>query len=148
MSKQDLCSLFNLSGIEATICKTLENTPITANLLYKLFEMVEPKVPLLISGIEEILKKNATKIFIYDTIMQQLPWLISFLILITILWFNKTISIYLYMILFISVIVTTILIMAIYSYYYNQKIEKMLVELKMQMKINFDNFKKSGISLP
>ncbi len=92
MSATDFCSTLNLSGAELAVCQAFEKTPITINLLYKMFEFVEPKLPILTNGIEHTVKKNTIDIFVKNTILQQLPWFLSFIMLVVVLRVLKVIS--------------------------------------------------------
>lgn len=137
MTSPDFCSRLNLPAIEQGICKAAES------LVYKVYEHVEPKLPILTNGIEEIIKKNATKIFIYDTIMQQLPWFITFLILIIILRISRTITTYVFLILLIFVILITGILIAAYMYYNKNNLEKLVNETRSQFNLNIRNFRQS-----
>jgi len=144
MTSSDFCSVLNLSGTNETICKTFENTPLTLNLIYRFFGIIESRIPLLTNGLEDIVKKNATKIFIQDIILQQAPWFISFLLMIIVLWSLKIISAgVFFFLLIISILITAILI-TVYSYRYKYNVEKLINEIKTQTKTNINNFKNFG----
>ena len=137
----DLCSSLGLTDIEKIICESLEKDPLTANLLYKLFLRLEPKLPVITNGIEGIIKNNAIRIALRNAIMQQLPWLIGFFLIILTLLFTKTISIYAFGMLFIAAIVITIVITGLNLYLNMQGIEKIIRELKSKLRSNMDDFK-------
>lgn len=85
-STPDLCSSLGLTGISQTICKSFETQPITLQLLYTMYEIVKPKLGLLTTGYEGIIRNNLRGIIIQNIILNQLPWLIAFVLLLLILW--------------------------------------------------------------
>ena len=92
MSQTDLCSTLNLTNIEKIICKSLESTPLTANLLYKLFLYIQPKLPLLTINFQSLFKNNIIKIVFFNAVLQHLSSFIFFSILLIILLVTKTIK--------------------------------------------------------
>lgn len=137
----DFCSELGLTGIDETICKSIESKPLTLNLLYKLFEIFEPQLPILMTGIENILKTNIIKIVIYSIILQQIPWLMSFCLIIIILWFSGIIPSYVAISLIIFSFIFTTFILVIYLNINLYFIEKMIKQTKTQAKLNLINFK-------
>ena len=145
MSDTDFCSLINLSGLEKTICQTLEKS-ITPNVLQHIFSLIEPKLLLLTNGIEQIIQRNAIKIFLYDTIILQLPWLITFFILVFVLWISGVIKGDTLIILFILAIIVTAGFIALYLYLNKRNIDILIYQTKAQLNTNISNFKKSVFS--
>ena len=147
MSQSDFCSLLNLTDLEKSICQSLEKTPITANMLYQIFETVEPKFPILTTGIDGIIQKYTTKTFIRDGIFQQLPWLITFFILILMLAIIGVIPVSIFVILLIISILITGAIIYFYLRYNKTNAENLINEIKTQIRTNIGNFKSSVLNL-
>ena len=138
----NLCAKLGLTGMDKIICDTMAKEPLTANMLYQLLTMIEPKLPILTHGIENIIKKNAIRIIIQNVVLQQVPWLLSFFLIILTLVLTETISIATFIILFISAILIAIMTVGSYLYLNEYSLEKMVKEVKLQMKANMAKFKK------
>ena len=130
--------------MELLICNTLSKTPITANFLYKIIEIYEPKFPLLTTGIEKIFKNNIIKIVISNLIFHQLPWLICFIFLLIILWSTKVISWYTFLGLLIFSIFIVVISIFIYLYSIYDTLENLIHDTKVQLKLNLNKFKNSA----
>lgn len=138
----DLCTKLGLTGMDKIVCETMAKEPLTANMLYQLITMIEPKIPILTHGIEDIIKNNATRIVMHNVILQQVPWLLSFFLIILTLVLTDTISVATFIILFISAILIAIMTVGLYLYLNEYSLEKMVKEVKLQMKANVAKFKK------
>lgn len=141
-STNDLCAKLGLTGMDKIVCETMAKEPLTANMLYQLITMIEPKMPILTHGIEDIIKNNATRIVMHNVILQQVPWLLSFFLIILTLVLTDTISVATFIILFISAILIAIMTVGLYLYLNEYSLEKMVKEIKLQMKANMAKFKK------
>lgn len=142
ISTNDLCAKLGLTGMDKIVCETMAKEPLTANMLYQLVTMIEPKIPILTHGIEDIIKNNATRIVMHNVLLQQVPWLLSFFLIILTLVLTDTISVATFIILFISAILIAIMTVGLYLYLNEYSLEKMVKEVKLQMKANVAKFKK------
>lgn len=141
---ENICSNFNLSGINEIICNSLESTPIITNFINKLLENLEQKYTILSNGIEPIIKKYIIKIIIQNVIIQQLPWLMNFWFLIIILWLTKVISFNIFICLFLFSILFTFVMIIIYFQTNLYYFEKLIDDVKLQTKTNLNDLKKSN----
>lgn len=147
MAQSDFCSLFNLTGLEESICQTLEKQPITPEILYNVYTKVEPKFPTLTTNLENIIKQNSRKIFVYDTIFQQLPWFIMFLILIILLGVGKVLRLSVVIILIIIMVLLTATFMYFYIKFNNDNIQNLINEINTQLGTNVANFRQSVLNI-
>ena len=141
----DLCSQFGLTGLELTMCKAFEKAPITANLLYNFFLKLEPKFPLLVDGLEDIVQNDIVKIIVSRTILQQIPWLIGFLIIMITLVATKTIGAGVFLLLSILMILITAGIVSVNLYFTRQQSRDLIQQIKSRLKSNMAEFKKQAI---
>ena len=147
MAQNDFCSLFNLTGLDESICQTLEKQPITPNMLYTVYGKVSPNFSILTTNVENIIKQNAQKIFIYDTIFQQLPWIIMFLVLIIFLGVTGVLRVSVVVILIIIMLIVSAIFMFVYVKYNTNSVQNLINDINAQMGTNINNFKKSVFSI-
>ena len=134
MSQPDFCSQLDLSAFQAGICKQAQEVA------YKAWDRIDPNLPLLTHGIEDTIRRNATRVFIYETIMQQLPWIISFIMLIIILWMFGILPTFAVFVILILSILATVIIIVIYMNQIKSNTEKLINELREQWNYNVNNF--------
>jgi len=140
MTNSDLCSSLGLSGNE--ICETVAKQPLTADFLYTIFEILEPKLPILTKDIVSVIKKAAVKILVRNAIMQQLPWLFGFFLIILTLLFTKTITGFSFIILFVISIVITAIVIGINLSLIRDDVEETVKRVTSQFKSNVNTLKK------
>ena len=137
----DLCSSLGLSGMGLAVCQSLEKTPLTANLVYKILERIEPKFPILTDNLEDIIQNNLVKIIVQNAILQQIPWLLGFLLITLSLLITKTITISAFILLLIIATSITIIIVGFNLYSIRQQSKEIVKQVKSQIKSNVSKFK-------
>ena len=139
----DLCQALNLSGLANTVCKTLENQPLTANFIYTMYKLIEPKIPELFDGVPTILRSGIESLLIQELIFPQLPWLIFFFIIMFILWWKNVVPFYGFIGLTSFAVILVILILALYSFTWYHTVEMISNNTKNKIISNFNNIKHS-----
>ena len=142
----DLCSKFGLSGLELSICKSMEKAPLTANLVYKLFSRIEPKLPVLADGIKDIVQGGVVKIIIQYSLLQQIPWLIGYILIALVLISTQVIttSIFILLILIAFGVAAAITVLNLYTI--KQQSKDIIQKVESRLNSNVAEFKK-GLSL-
>ena len=137
MAQNDFCSLLNLSGFEASLCETFEKQ------LTPVYNKVESNLPVLTNNLENVVKQNSKRIFIYDTIFQQLPWIIMFLILIILLGVTGVLRVSAIIILIIIMLIVSAIFMYCYIKFNNDNVQNLISDINTQLGTNLTNFKNS-----
>lgn len=142
------CSQFKLKGIAEEVCKNLANQTLTINVLYQIYQMVKGKLPLLKTGLVELIQKEVRAIVIRDSILQQLPWLTTFTLFVIILLTTQKITaglLFGLLILVTSIVGVTISIIVIKLRLFQKSINGLLEALKTQAESNVADFERNAL---
>jgi hypothetical protein len=135
MAQTDICSILNFTGLEASLCQSFEKQ------IAPLYSKINSNIPVLTNNLENIVKQNSKKIFIYDTIFQQLPWIIMFLILIIILAYTGVIKISTVIILIAIMLIVSAIFMYFYIKFNTDNVQNLINDINTQLGTNITNFK-------
>lgn len=136
----DICSQLNLSGTVKSVCEMLVPP------LYELYQTIEPKLPILTAGLNDIIQKDQERFFIHNAIYQQLPWLVSFIALAIVLVIIKVMPFYLAVLLVILALLVTAMLVYLNLESNKRNIDRLIDDVQAQVSTNVANFEKSFIT--